>query len=53
MAFILRRTDQGGGYVAEPGSEKSYTHVRRKARRFASEEAAEAERCGNEAIERY
>lgn len=52
MAFLLRRTDQGGGYVAPQGSRKSYTPHRAKARRYPTREAAEADRCpGNEAIE--
>jgi hypothetical protein len=50
--FVLRRTDQGGGWVAPPGSPKSYTHNKAKARRFSSEEEAEADRCpDNEVIE--
>lgn len=52
MSYILRRTDQGGGWVAPPGSRKSYTHNRDKAHRFATKEAAEADRCvENEVIE--
>lgn len=51
MAYLLRRTDQGGGYVAPPGSRKSYTS-RAKAQRFRTREAAESNRCpGNEVIE--
>jgi len=53
MAYILRRTDQGGGYVAPAGSPKSYTRSRARARRYASKAAAERDRCkGNEVIER-
>jgi hypothetical protein len=49
--FIIQRTDQGGGYVARPGSLKSYTHEPLKARRFATREEAERERCpGNERV---
>lgn len=52
MAFIIRRTDQGGGYVAPQGSAKSFTHSRQRARQYPSREAAEADRCpGNEIIE--
>lgn len=52
MKYLLRRTDQGGGYVAPPGSAKSYTKSRDKARRFNTREEAERDRCpGNEVIE--
>ena len=51
MKYLLKRTDQGGGYVAPAGSAKSYTHNINRARRFDTREAAEAERCpGNEVI---
>ena len=50
--FLLHRTDQGGGYVAPPGSKKSYTRHRCYAHRFLAREAAERDRCvGNEVIE--
>lgn len=53
MTFIIRRHDQGGGWLAPPGWHKSYTHNRAKARRFETLEAAEAERCpDNESIEK-
>lgn len=49
--YVLRRTDQGGGYVAESGSDKSYTHQLENAKRFPTREAADADRCkGNEVI---
>jgi hypothetical protein len=52
MPYILRRTDQGGGWVAPPGSHKAYTKKRENARRFPTREAAEADCCvENEAIE--
>lgn len=51
MTYILRRTDQGGGYVAQPGSHNSYTKDPLKARRFPTREAAERDRCpGNEVV---
>lgn len=54
MAFVLRRTDQEGGYVAQPGSLKSYTHNLLRARRFRTREEAEADRCvENEVIENF
>lgn len=49
--FVLRRTDQGGGYVAPAGSAKSYTHNKQRARVYPTREAAEADRCENETIE--
>lgn len=45
MAWILRRTDQGGGYVARPGSASSYTKNPLKAQRFATEAAAREASC--------
>jgi hypothetical protein len=49
--FIIKRTDQGGGYVAKPGSKKSYTNKVKNMRKFDSEEEAERERCpGNEMV---
>lgn len=53
MAYIIRRTDQGGGYVAPAGSRGSYVQSPLDARQYPTEEAAEAERCPeNEVIER-
>lgn len=47
--YVIIRTDQGGGYVSEPGSTGSYTHNLRRARVFSTREAAERECCpGNE-----
>lgn len=49
--YVLRRTDQGGGYVAKPGSKGSYTKKLENARIFQTREQADAERCkGNEVI---
>jgi hypothetical protein len=49
MAYILRRTDQGGGYVANPGSKSSYTRNPLNAQRFETKEQAIANSCpGNE-----
>lgn len=51
MAFVIKRTDQGGGFVAQPGSEQSYTHSIRLAKKYPTREAAEADRCpDNEAV---
>ena len=47
--YILKRTDQGGGYVAPAGSRSSYTHNPLNARRYPTEAAAVADSCpGNE-----
>ena len=54
--FVIRRTDQGGGYVRKPLGHQafrgsSYTHYLQEARIFTTREEAERERCpGNEAI---
>lgn len=51
MTYLLKRTDQGGGYVAPSGSPKAYTSSKARARHFPTREAAEAERCvDNEVI---
>ncbi len=49
--FVIKRTDQGGGYVSMPGSDKSYTHKLENARTFSTEKQADDERCkGNEIV---
>lgn len=51
MPYLIRRIDQGGGYVAPPGSPKSYTHSKYRARVFDTYAAADSERCpGNEIV---
>ena len=45
MKYVLKRTDQGGGYVALPGSRKAYLKSILSARRFDTREEAERERC--------
>jgi hypothetical protein len=51
--FLIERTDQGGGFVTPPGSDKSYTPFPHLARVFPTREAAEADRCvGNERVVR-
>ena len=50
--WVIRRLDQGGGYLAKPGSAKSYVKGKAAARRFPSREAAQAECCENETPER-
>jgi hypothetical protein len=44
MAYLLKRTDQGGGYVQPAGSRRSYGR-KETARRFPTKEDAERERC--------
>ena len=54
MAYIIRRTDQGGGYVAPTGNPSSYVRDPRNARQFATKEQADRERCeGNEVVMEY
>lgn len=48
MAWVLRRTDQGGGYVAPSGSAKSYTRSKASAERFATAADASRAACVNE-----
>jgi hypothetical protein len=45
MNYVIKRTDQGGGYVAPPGSAKSYTRNLAKARKFTTREEADKNRC--------
>jgi hypothetical protein len=47
--YVLRRDD--GAYVAQPGSERSYTTKLEHARTFSTRAAAEDDRCpGNESV---
>ncbi len=49
--YVLKRTDQGGGYVAPAGSSGSYTPKLQNARTFYTYAEADKERCpGNEII---
>ena len=43
--FVIKRTDQGGGYVLPNGCDDSYTKHLPRARRFRTVEEAERERC--------
>jgi hypothetical protein len=54
MSYVIRRTDQGGGFVADMRvSNGSYTHMIQRAKVFATEAAADAERCvENEVVDR-
>ena len=54
MAYIIRRTDRGGGYVAPSGNPSSYVKDPRNARQFATWELAGRELCeGNEVVVEY
>lgn len=50
--YAIKRTDQGGGYVAKsPITGSSYTNDLRKAQKYATREAAAADKCpGNEIV---
>ena len=51
--YVIKRTDQSGGWVMPPGSHESYTSKLQHARKFPTRESAERERCpGNETIQR-
>ena len=43
--YVIRRTDQGGGYVAKPGSRSSYTKSLARAEKFPDRETAEGHSC--------
>jgi len=45
--YVLRRT-KDGKYVANPGSQKSYTSKIEYARQYPTREAADGDKCGNE-----
>ena len=50
--YVLRRTDQGGGWVTPAGSHRAYTHSLLKARIYNTKQEAESDRCvGNEVVE--
>ena len=51
--YIIRRINSWGGYVAPEGSVRSYVVSKHQARRFATREAAEKDRCPiNEVVEK-
>jgi len=51
MGYVLKRTDQGGGFVTRPGSPGSYTKDILQARVFSTKEEADANKCpGNETV---
>jgi hypothetical protein len=53
MTYLLKLMDRRGGFVAKPGSRRSYTDSLRQARKFSTREEAERERCqDNEVVVR-
>jgi hypothetical protein len=47
--WVIKRTDQWGGWLAIPGSQNSWTKALQLARTFETREHAQAECCpGNE-----
>jgi hypothetical protein len=43
--YVIKRIDQGGGYVARPGNPSSYTNHLDHVRFFKTREEAESQRC--------
>jgi len=48
--YLLKRTDQGGGYVARSGLREAYTLNIDKVRLFTTKEDAERNRCTDNEI---
>ena len=48
--YVIKRTDQEKGYLANPGSKNTYTHSLEKARIFQTKSQAENEYCRNNEI---
>ncbi len=45
IMYVLKRMDQGGGYVSKPGSRSSYTRNVAQAQKYSTREEAEGNRC--------
>jgi|15BtaG_2_1085339.scaffolds.fasta_scaffold00099_34 hypothetical protein len=43
--YVIKRTDQGGGYLAKDGTAGAYTADFAKAKVFSTRVSAEADRC--------
>ncbi len=43
--YVIKRTDQGGGYVTRAGSSGSYTKNLEHAQKYDTREEADANRC--------
>ena len=51
MVFVIKRTDQKGGFVAKSGMHNSYTNDLRFVRKFKTREEAQQNVCpGNEIV---
>lgn len=50
MIYVIKRTDQGGGWLAMRGSRASYTRYLHRARVFHSRDEALGERCPDNEI---
>lgn len=50
MGYVIKRTDQGGGYVTPSGSEHSYTRSLEHARIFSTRAEAAGHACSNERV---
>lgn len=48
--YVIKRTDQGGGYVAKEGSPCSYTHGIRQMRKYSTIDEANRDRCHDNEI---
>lgn len=48
--YVIKRTDQSGGYVTPPGSHASYTQSLRQAWTFSTREDAYQQRCPDNEI---
>ena len=49
--YVIKRVDQGGGYVSKSGSSSSYTRNIRQMEKFETYEDADNNRCkGNEIV---
>lgn len=48
--YVIKRTDQGGGYVNRPGSANTYTESLEQAQKYATREEADANRCPDNEI---
>jgi hypothetical protein len=51
MMYVIKRTDQGGGWVSKPGSDKTYTKNLQNALVFRTAEQARVQCCENETVE--
>lgn len=48
--YLIKRTDQEGGYATPPGSKNSYTYYIEKAQIFLSRDVADSQRCKDNEI---